>query len=172
MNAANRAIGRGEKWAVHANGLLHRAFSICLVDPSGRMLLQQRSAEKYHSPGLWANTCCGHPRPGERTLPAARRRLGEELGAVAKLDFGFITRYDAQFENGLSENEIVHVYFGLVPAHLSLNPTEVSAVKLMSLPALRKDIARHPHVYAVWLQHYVVHHFDWIARGVAAVLRT
>jgi isopentenyl-diphosphate Delta-isomerase len=171
VNAANRAIGRAGKTAVHVRGLRHRAFSICLVDAEGRMLLQRRSAAKYHSPGLWANTCCGHPRPGERTLAAAHRRLGEELGAEARLTFGFTTHYHASFPNGLTENEIVHVYFGRAPERLALNPAEVSAVNLMTLPELRRDIRRRPGRYAVWLQHYVVHHFSLIRQGVSRVLR-
>ena len=81
VDSRNRALGEAEKWAVHKKGLLHRAFSIFLVDHEGRLLLQRRSAIKYHSAGLWANSCCGHPRPHERTLAAARRRLREELGA-------------------------------------------------------------------------------------------
>jgi isopentenyl-diphosphate delta-isomerase len=165
VNAANRAIGRGRKTAVHVRGLRHRAFSICLFDAAGRMLLQQRSRAKYHSPGLWANSCCGHPRPGERTLTAAHRRLHEELGARTTLRFGFLTHYRAAFPNGLIENEIVHVYFGLAPAELALNPAEVSAVTLMALPDLRRDIRRRPARYAIWLQHYVVHHFALIRQG-------
>jgi isopentenyl-diphosphate delta-isomerase len=171
VNASNHAIGRGEKHAVHERGLLHRAFSICLFDAKGRMLLQRRNPAKYHSGGLWANSCCGHPRPGERTVTAAKRRLGEELGAEADLSFGFITRYDAQFANGLAENEIVYVYFGLAPRELEPNPVEVSAVAMKSLPELRRDIRKHPDAYAVWLRHYVLHHFDWITRGATGVLK-
>src|SRR6476659_2564751 len=89
----NRALGTAGKIAVHEQGLLHRAFSIFVVDEQGRVLLQQRSRQKYHSGGLWANSCCGHPRPGERTLKAARRRLGEELGVTGELSFGFFARY-------------------------------------------------------------------------------
>ncbi len=83
VDERNRKTGEGEKLAVHREGKLHRAFSIFLFDGSGRVLLQRRSIAKYHSGGLWANTCCGHPRAGEQTLPAAHRRLGEELGASA-----------------------------------------------------------------------------------------
>lgn len=170
VNSRDRAIGRAEKHAAHAEGLLHRAFSICLVDARGRMLLQQRSPAKYHSGGLWANTCCGHPRPGERTLPAARRRLREELGIGARLRFGFVTRYDATFANGLTENEIVHVYFGRAPAGIQPNPAEVAAIDWLDLPELRRRIRRAPDAYAVWLQHYVLHHYDLISAGVTAAL--
>jgi isopentenyl-diphosphate delta-isomerase len=171
VSPANRAVGRGGKQFVHEEGLLHRAFSICLVDCDGRMLLQRRSRAKYHSPGLWANTCCGHPRPGERTLAAAHRRLHEELGADARLTFGFTTHYHARFPNGLTENEIVHVFFGRGPARLTPNPAEVSAVTMMSLADLRREIRRRPGRYAVWLRHYVMHHFPLIRQGVEKVLR-
>src|SRR6266542_2930166 len=112
VDERNRAIGSAEKWSVHHQGLLHRAFSVFLVDARGRLLLQRRSRAKYHSAGLWANSCCGHPRPGERTLAGARRRLREELGATAELRFGFRARYRTELPNGLIENEIVYVYFG------------------------------------------------------------
>jgi len=81
--------------AVHRAGALHRAFSIFIIDKRGRILLQQRAAQKYHSGELWANSCCGHPRPGERTVSAARRRLNEELGLSLPLTFGFFARYQA-----------------------------------------------------------------------------
>ncbi len=171
VDSRNRAIGRAGKLAAHQDGRLHRAFSICLVDRAGRMLLQQRNPAKYHSGGLWANSCCGHPRPGERTLPAAKRRMEEELGAATALRFGFVTHYHAAFPNGLTENEIVHVYFGLAPPTLAPNPAEVSAVAWKTLRALRADIRRTPAIYAVWLRHYVLHHFAMIDEGVADVLR-
>ncbi|MEA2939167.1 MAG: isopentenyl-diphosphate Delta-isomerase, partial [Alphaproteobacteria bacterium] len=91
----NRAVGAAGKDAVHRAGLLHRAFSIFVVDDRGRILLQRRSPRKYHSGGLWANSCCGHPRPGERTVAAAQRRLNEELGVASTLSFGFFSRYQA-----------------------------------------------------------------------------
>ena len=112
VDERNRAIGSGGKQAIHRSGLLHRAFSIFMVDQQGRILLQQRSPRKYHSGGLWANSCCGHPRPGERTISAARRRLGEELGLDDALAFGFFARYRADLDHGMHENEFVYVYFG------------------------------------------------------------
>lgn len=164
----NRAMGRGEKWAVHAQGTRHRAFSIFLVDAAGRLLLQRRSQAKYHSAGLWANSCCGHPRPGERTLTAARRRLGEELGARAALRFGFCARYCTSLPNGLTENEIVYVYFGRAPKTVTPNPDEVSALSWMSLGQLKSDLARRPGRYAYWLRYYLKNHLPAIRREVAA----
>src|SRR5688572_8079226 len=106
VDERNRAAGFAGKNAVHRKGLLHRAFSIFIADDSGRLLLQKRSTKKYHSGGLWANSCCGHPRPGELTVTAARRRLTEELGLAAPLTFGFFSRYRAALAGGMPENEI------------------------------------------------------------------
>jgi isopentenyl-diphosphate Delta-isomerase len=168
VNEHNRAVGQAEKSAVHAAGLLHRAFSIFLIDEQGRMLLQRRSRAKYHSAGLWANSCCGHPRPGETTAHAARRRLGEELGAASRLRYGFRARYCTVLPNGLTENELVYVYFGTAPRTFELNPTEVSSVGWMTLPELQRDIARHPRRYAYWLRYYMKNHYRAIQRSVAA----
>ncbi len=171
VDARNRAVGGAEKSRVHREGLRHRAFSIFLIDPAGRLLLQRRSRAQYHSGGLWANACCGHPRPGERTLPAARRRLREELGATAVLRFGFIAHYRTALSNGLIENEIVHVYFGLAPSTLALNAAEVSAITHRSLEQLEADLARHPRRFAYWLRHYMKNHRTAVRRGMAAVRR-
>lgn len=172
VNARNRVVGQAEKWTVHAQGLLHRAFSIFLVDEQGRVLLQQRSRSKYHSPGLWANSCCGHPRPGERTASAARRRLREELGASAPLRFGFRAQYCTALPNGLTENEIVYVYFGPAPGNFALNPEEVAATAWLSLAELRADIARRPRRYAYWLRYYFKNHFGAIRREVEKCRRS
>ncbi len=169
VDERNRAIGRAEKWTVHKEALLHRAFSIFLVYPDGSVLLQQRSRAKYHSGGLWANSCCGHPSPGERTLAAARRRLGEELGATARLRFAFRARYRTTLPNGLTENELVHVYFGPAPGSFALNPDEVAATARMTLPALKADIARRPGRYAYWLRYYFKKHYAAIRRSVRAI---
>lgn len=158
VDERNRAIGHTEKWAVHHQGLLHRAFSIFLVDATGRILLQQRSRAKYHSGGLWANSCCGHPRPGERTTQAARRRLREELGADSTLRFGFRARYRTALPNGLTENEIVYVYFGPAPTLLRPNPDEVASTAWIELDALRRDVRRRPGRYAYWLRYYLEKH--------------
>jgi isopentenyl-diphosphate Delta-isomerase len=167
INQSNRALGRGEKRAVHEAGLLHRAFSIFLVDAAGRILLQRRSRAKYHSGGLWANSCCGHPRPGEATRRAAERRLGEELGATTRLRFGFRTHYRAEFANGLAENEIVYVYFGAAPRGIRPNPAEVAEVAMRSLDELKKDAALRPAKYVFWLNHYLTRHDREIRAGLA-----
>jgi isopentenyl-diphosphate delta-isomerase len=171
VNTQNRAVGHGEKYAVHAAGLLHRAFSIFLVDAHGRILLQQRSRKKYHSGGLWANSCCGHPRPGEITVRAASRRLGEELGATTKLQFGFRAHYRAEFANGLAENEIVYVYFGAVPGNIRPNPAEVAAVTFRTLADLKRDAGVHPENYVFWLNHYLTRHDREIRAGLRRACR-
>ena len=168
VDERNRAVGRAGKWTVHRRGLLHRAFSIFLVDAAGRLLLQRRSRAKYHSAGLWANSCCGHPRPGEVTASAARRRLREELGATASLRFGFRARYCTALPNGLTENEIVYVYFGVAPREFALNPHEVSAVAWTTLKELRDDIRQRPRRYAYWLRYYLENHYAAIREGAGA----
>jgi isopentenyl-diphosphate Delta-isomerase len=164
VSEANRAIGTGGKLAVHRQGLLHRAFSIFLFDDQGRVLLQRRALGKYHSGGLWANTCCGHPRAGERTRVAAHRRLDEEIGMRARLSYGFRARYQTSLDHGLIENELVYVYVGHVQGAMALNPDEVSETKLMPLAELIRDTAANPDAYAYWLRHYLLRHADELER--------
>ena len=171
VNSRNRPIGVAEKHAAHAAGWLHRAFSIFLVDAEGQLVLQQRHPEKYHSGGLWANACCGHPRPGERTQAAARRRLREELGVDVALQPAFSTRYQTRFANGLTENEIVQVYFGLAPAVLRPNPAEVVDVANVGLPRVQADLERSPERYAYWFRHYLAAHQPEIAAEIERIVR-
>lgn len=158
VDSDDRATGAAGKLFAHRAGLRHRAFSIFLFDRDGRTLLQQRNAEKYHSGGLWANACCGHPRPDEGTAAAATRRLYEELGARAPLQEGFRTAYEAGLLNGLTENEVVTVFSGPAPAELAPNPDEVAATRFVDLPALLAEVAARPQDFAVWLVHYLQRH--------------
>jgi isopentenyl-diphosphate Delta-isomerase len=164
VDESNRAVGVAEKHAAHRAGLLHRAFSIFVVDERGRILLQQRSAGKYHSGGLWANSCCGHPRPGERTITAARRRLKEELGVVSPLSFGFFSRYRADLDRGMQENEFVYVYFGTLQSEVEPDPAEVAKVDFMSVRDIGRRIKNDPDSFAVWFKHYFKNHGAEIAR--------
>jgi isopentenyl-diphosphate delta-isomerase len=164
VDEKNRATGIGEKTPVHRAGLLHRAFSIFLADERGRILLQKRSPQKYHSGGLWANSCCGHPRPGETTLVAARRRLTEELGLSSPLSFGFFSRYRAQLDGGMQENEFVYVFFGPLTGKPDPDPAEVAEVEFVAAEEARRRIARRPGDYAYWLKHYFEKHYADIAR--------
>jgi len=160
--------GSAGKLEAHQEGLAHRAFSIFLVDGRGRLLLQRRSLGKYHSPGLWANSCCGHPRPGEPVDVAARRRLSEELGVQVDLTRAFQSRYRAAVGNGLVENEWVEVYFGRFPGSVSPNPEEVGETGLYSLEELTAWSATAPDELSVWLRHYLARHEpaigDWIRK--------
>ena len=168
VDESNRALAAAPKQAVHRAGLLHRAFSIFMVDARGRILLQQRNKRKYHSGGLWANSCCGHPRPGERTVTAARRRLNEELGVTDPLSFGFFARYRAELDHGMHENEFVYVYFGRLHAHAKPDPAEVADLEFVSLAELGRRIKREPSSFTYWMKHYVQHHGGDIARHIAA----
>jgi isopentenyl-diphosphate delta-isomerase len=165
----NRAVGTAGKDAVHRAGLLHRAFSIFLVDEAGRLVLQQRHPRKYHSGGLWANSCCGHPRPGERTVAAAARRLNEELGVASALSFGFYARYQGELGNGMRENEFVYVYFGRLTGRLHPNPAEISGVDFLPADEVGRRIQREPATFTYWLKHYFQNHADEIARIAADV---
>jgi isopentenyl-diphosphate delta-isomerase len=177
IDERNRRIGEAEKHATHRQGLLHRAFSIFLFDDRGRVLLQRRAARKYHSAGLWANTCCGHPRPGEPTRGAAARRLREELNlTAAALSFAFNVRYRARLDGGMTENELVYVYSGRLPAApVRPNPREADATSLVPLDELRAGMDQAPDRYAYWLRHYLAEHGDRLhalAIAPATVLRS
>jgi|SRR6516162_4690502 len=169
VDEGNRALGTATKLAIHQAGLLHRAFSIFMVDARGRMLLQRRNPRKYHSGGLWANSCCGHPRPGERTVTAARRRLNEELGISDPLEFGFFARYSAELDHGMQENELVYVYFGRLRSATKPDPAEVSGLDFVSLAEIKRRIGAKPSAFTYWMKHYVRHHASEIARHVRAV---
>ena len=129
-----------------------------MFNDAGDCLIQQRAAGKYHSAGKWANSCCGHPRPGETTAIAAARRLEEEVGLKVPLTFGFKSRYVAYLDNDMVENEIPHLYFGRTGAAPVLNPDEVQAVRWVSLEALAAGIVAAPDQYAASLRHYVENH--------------
>jgi isopentenyl-diphosphate Delta-isomerase len=172
VDEGNRATGAAGKTAVHRDGLLHRAFSIFLVDDRERLVLQQRNPNKYHSGGLWANSCCGHPRPGERTIDAARRRLGEELGVTAALSFGFFARYRTELDNGMHENEFVYVYFGRLESEPQPDPAEVADVARLSCQEVGRRIEREPDAFTFWFKHYFRDHGSEIARLAKATSRS
>src|SRR5688572_11010720 len=112
VDASDKVVGTMEKMEVHEKGLLHRAFSVFVFNSKRELLMQQRALQKYHSAGLWTNTCCSHPRPGEETISAAKRRLKEEMGLEIELESQFSFIYKTTFGNGLTEHEYDHVYFG------------------------------------------------------------
>jgi isopentenyl-diphosphate delta-isomerase len=143
--------GKLEKDQVHQLGLLHRAFSAFIFNSKGELLLQQRADGKYHSAGLWTNTCCSHPRFGEELKDAVARRLEEEMGLICETKFIFSFIYKAKFENGLTEHEFDHVYYGVSDDQPTPNPSEVSQWKYVTLESLQKDISINPSNYTVWL---------------------
>jgi len=145
-------IGVAEKMHAHQNGLLHRAFSIFVFDADNRLLLQRRAKHKYHSGGLWANTCCSHPRPGEAVADAAHRRLREEMGFDCPLEEKFSFLYKKAFDNGLTEHEYDHVFVGFYSGEVAPNPAEVEAYRWCSVTDLKDDVARNQTSYVYWLR--------------------
>ena len=144
-------IGLMEKMETHEKGLLHRAFSVFILNSKGEIILQQRALGKYHSPGLWSNTCCSHPMAGETTIDAAHRRLFEEMGMKAELVPVYQFLYKAEFENGLTEHEYDHVFIGISDDEPNLSPHEVADWKYISIDDLSNDLKSNPELYSVWL---------------------
>lgn len=150
----DRELGAMEKLAAHERGgVLHRAFSVFIVDSSGCWLLQRRAAGKYHFPGLWTNACCSHPRPGEATEAAAHRRLREELGFDCPLAerFQFVYRATSEAE-GLTEHELDHVFTGVFEGDIHPDASEVDEIRWVELPALEREVREHPAAFTPWFQ--------------------
>lgn len=148
----DREIGAMEKMEAHEKKRLHRAFSVFLVQ-DGKMLLQKRASDKYHCGGLWTNTCCSHPRPGEETKSAAVRRLKEELEITVEpeeLEEVHSILYRYPFDNGLTEFEYDHLFVGEYHGTWVENPEEVDAVKWVEIEWLKKDIVEHAEKYTPW----------------------
>lgn len=148
----DQPIGVANKLEAHQNGQLHRAISVILVNDKGEWMIHQRNPAKYHSGGLWTNTCCSHPAPGEETLAAAERRLFEEMGIRTPLKHNFQFVYKAHFENGLTEYELDHVFFGTYNGEAFPDPDEVADWKWVNPAELQKDMFRFPEKYTVWFQ--------------------
>ncbi len=152
--------GTMEKLAAHQQGLLHRAFSVFIFNKNQELLLQQRAFGKYHSEGLWTNTCCSHPKPGESIIAAAHRRLQEEMGFDCELTESFHFMYHASLENGLTEYEFDHVVIGFSDETPHLNTTEAIAFKWMGLKNVQEDIAQNPTHYTFWFKEIIANHLD------------
>lgn len=148
----DREVGFMNKLSVHRAGVLHRAFSIFIFNTKGEFLLQQRADGKYHSAGLWSNTCCSHPIKGEEFEATIARRLKEEMGIICKTQFQFSFIYKAVFENGLIENELDHVYFGTIDDIPKPDIEEVKDWKYMNLQELKNEIHAHPESFSAWLK--------------------
>ncbi|SNR76337.1 isopentenyl-diphosphate delta-isomerase [Maribacter sedimenticola] len=152
VNKENEQIGTMPKMEAHEKALLHRAFSVFIINDKGEIMLQQRAASKYHSPLLWTNTCCSHQRVGESNIDAGKRRLQEEMGFQAELEELFSFIYKAPFDNGLTEHEFDHVMLGNYNEEPDINPLEVESWKWMSPELVRQDIAKNPEEYTVWFK--------------------
>lgn len=152
MDEQDNQIGTEEKMEAHRKGKLHRAFSIFVFNNKNEMLLQQRAIKKYHSGGLWTNTCCSHPRPDEDISKAAHRRLGEEMGFDTELDEAFSFTYFADLDKGLKEHEYDHVFIGKYDGNINPNPDEVESFKWISMDVLKQDIEENPKEYTEWFK--------------------
>jgi len=151
VNKKDETVGVEEKMKTHLDGKLHRAFSITLFNKKGEVLIQQRAKSKYHSPGLWSNTCCSHPKPKENLDQAAKRRLKEEMGITTDLKKKFSFIYKAKLGH-LTEYEFDHVFLGRFDGKPKPNKKEVEDWKWMKLTDLEKDIKKNPQKYTPWFK--------------------
>lgn len=151
VDESDRELGADDKTAAHLAGRLHRAFSIFVFDRGGRLLLQRRAAGKYHSGGRWSNTCCGHPRPGERLEEAVHRRLREEMGFDCALAEVATYRYTVPLEGGLVENEIDHLFAGRFDGSPAPDPGEAGAWGWAEPCTVLRDVEATPQRYTAWL---------------------
>ncbi|WP_445382704.1 isopentenyl-diphosphate Delta-isomerase [Robiginitalea sp. IMCC43444] len=145
-------VGTMPKMEAHEKAVLHRAFSVFVLNEKGETLLQQRASHKYHSPLLWTNTCCSHQRLGETNLQAGKRRLQEEMGFQTELQELFSFIYKAPFDNGLTEHELDHVMLGYYEGEPAINPEEVNAWKWMALQDIQADLQQNPDKYTAWFK--------------------
>ncbi|HEX9826427.1 MAG TPA: isopentenyl-diphosphate Delta-isomerase [Flavobacteriaceae bacterium] len=148
----DKQIGVMPKMEAHQKAVLHRAFSVFIFNDKNELMLQQRALQKYHSPGLWTNTCCSHQREGETNIEAGKRRLKEEMGFVTELLETTSFIYKVPFDNGLTEHEYDHVMVGYYNEVPNINKDEVADWKWMSLDEVKKDLVIHPEHYTVWFK--------------------
>lgn len=152
VNQNDEEIGTMPKMEAHEKAVLHRAFSVFIINAKGETMLQQRAAEKYHSPLLWTNTCCSHQRIGESNIEAGKRRLQEEMGFKTDLKELFSFIYKAPFDNGLTEHELDHVMMGYFEGDPQINNKEVANWKWMKPEDIKQDILRSPKEYTAWFK--------------------
>ncbi len=152
VDRQDRVQGTMEKMEAHRAGALHRAFSVFVFNSRRELMLQQRAHHKYHSAGLWSNTCCSHPRPGEDTAAAAHLRLKEEMGFDTPLSEVFDFIYFAELEKDMKEHELDHVLVGYHDGEPRINMDEAASWKWISLPGLDRDILDNPGRYTVWFR--------------------
>jgi len=152
VDTSDREIGTMEKMEAHRKGVLHRAFSIFVFNSKQELMLQRRAFHKYHSGGLWTNTCCSHPRAGESLEYATQRRLQEEMGFTCKVQKAFDFMYEAHLDHNLIEKELDHVFIGFSDVQPKINPEEVAEWKYLSLDAIKKEISEQPDTYTAWFK--------------------
>ena len=152
VNKKDEQIGTMPKLEAHEKGVLHRAFSVFVLNDSGEMMMQQRAACKYHSPLLWTNTCCSHQRVGESNIEAGKRRLFEEMGFVTELKDVVSFIYKTTFDNGLTEHEFDHVLVGTYNEKPNINIDEVNNFKWMTLEQVKVDMELNPDLYTEWFK--------------------
>ena len=152
VNEKDEQIGLMPKMEAHQRALLHRAFSVFIFNDNDELMLQQRALTKYHSPGLWTNTCCSHQREGESNVEAGKRRLQEEMGFSTKLKDTVSFIYKAPFDNGLTEHEFDHILVGKYNEDPVLNPEEAAAFKWLTLEEVKRDMEKNPAIYTAWFK--------------------
>jgi isopentenyl-diphosphate delta-isomerase len=152
VNENDEQIGLMPKLEAHEKAILHRAFSVFVLNKKNEIMLQQRANIKYHSPLLWTNTCCSHQREGETNVQAGSRRLFEEMGFKTNLKELFHFIYKASVDNGLTEHELDHVMIGYYDAEPKINPEEVESWKWMTIEDVLADIKLQPEIYTVWFK--------------------
>ena len=157
-------IGLMPKLEAHEKGVLHRAFSVFIFNNYGELMLQRRALTKYHSPGLWTNTCCSHQRDGETNIISGKRRLNEEMGFDTELFEKTSFIYKAKFDNGLTEHEFDHVLVGSYNHSPMINSTEVDSWKWMSMENIKKDIKDHPDNYTAWFKIIFEKYYKYISQ--------
>lgn len=148
----DQPIGTMEKQEAHVKALLHRAFSVFIFNDEKELLLQQRALNKYHSPGLWTNTCCSHPREGEETIDAAHRRMVEEMGFDCEFEEAFSFTYRADVGQGLTEHEFDHVFIGYGDYKPNINTEEVNDWKYLPMEVIRAEMNQSPDKYTIWFR--------------------
>ena len=152
VNKNDEQIGTMPKLEAHEKAILHRAFSVFVLNDNNEIMLQQRAHHKYHSPLLWTNTCCSHQRIGETNIVAGTRRLEEEMGFKTELKELFHFIYKAPFDNGLTEHELDHVMIGYYNEKPKINIDEVESWKWMAIDAVKLDIQQNPDIYTIWFK--------------------
>ena len=152
VNQNDEQIGLMNKLEAHEKAVLHRAFSVFVLNSKNELMLQQRAHHKYHSPMLWTNTCCSHQRDGETNIQAGTRRLFEEMGFKTEIKQLFHFIYKAPFDNGLTEHELDHVMIGYYNEEPKINNDEVESYKWMTIEDVKKDIKNQPEIYTIWFK--------------------